>query len=115
MGKFDDLINLYETEMKEKMGVRKPDSDLLRKVAKACGPALYRKDATKVAISDKTEMARVKKNFLANRLGITDEAKQDKAIAKAIEKIGKSNRNKYRAIFYYFLTKETKKSSVFAD
>jgi len=114
MSKFEECISLYETQMKEKMGVKRPDTDLLRKVAKACGPSLYKKDASTVSSGDKEELARVKKNFIAKKLGVTDEAKQDKAIAGAIEKIGKSNRNKYRAIFYYFLTKELRKSSVFA-
>ncbi len=114
MSKFEECISLYETQMKEKMGVKRPDTDLLRKVAKACGPSLYKKDASTVSSGDKEELARVKKNFIAKKLGVTDEAKQDKAVAAAIERIGKSNRNKYRAIFYYFLTKELKKSSVFA-
>ena len=32
--------------------------------------------------------------------------KLDKAIDTVIEKVGKSNRNKYRAIVYYLLVKE---------
>ena len=114
MSKFEEAIELYEKQMKEKMGVKRPDMDLLRAVAKACGPSLYKKDASKVAAGDKDELARIKKNFIAKKLGVTDDAKADKAIAGAIQKIGKSNRNKYRAIFYYFLTKELRKSSVFS-
>ncbi len=112
MGKFDECIELYEGELK-KLNIPYK-KDLLVKVAKACGPSLYRADASKVSSSDKDELDRVKKNFIAKKLGVTDEAKADKAIAAAIEKIGKSNKNKYRAIFYLLLVKELRKGQVFA-
>lgn len=112
MGKFDECIELYESELKKlKIPYKKP---LLVAVAKACGPSLYRKDASKVSSSDKAELDRVKKNFIAKKLGVTDEAKADKAIAAAIEKLGKKNRNKYRAMFYLIVTKELRKASLFA-
>ncbi|MBN2838296.1 MAG: DUF2853 family protein, partial [Fusobacteriaceae bacterium] len=37
----------------------------------------------------------------------------DKAIAAVIDQYGKSNKNKYRAVFYYLLTKHFKKESVY--
>jgi hypothetical protein len=111
MGKFDDCIEVYEGELK-KLGITYK-KDLLVAVAKSCGPSLYRADASKVSSSDKEELARVKKNFIAKKLGVTDEAKADKAIAAAIEKFGKGNRNKYRAIFYMFVAKELRKASMF--
>ncbi len=113
MSKFEECMSLYEKNMKSKLGIKRPDMELLRNVAKACGPSLYKKDASTISSGDKEELARVKKNFISKKLGVTDEVKQDKAIANAIEKIGRSNRNKYRAIFYYFLTKELNLSSVF--
>ena len=38
--------------------------------------------------------------------GVSDEGKCDAAISKVIDTFGKSNRNKYRAPFYYLLVKE---------
>ncbi|MCB0541258.1 MAG: DUF2853 family protein, partial [Bacteroidetes bacterium] len=43
-----------------------------------------------------------------------DSPKLDAGIAKAVETLGKSNRNKYRACVYYLLCKEFKKESVYA-
>lgn len=40
------------------------------------------------------------------KLGLADGPKLDKALDAVIEKVGKSNRNKYRAIVYYLLVKE---------
>lgn len=113
MGKKAELIEMYKGEMKGKMGMKTIDNKMFENVVTACGPSIYNRDACKVAAGDKEEMKRIKKNFIAKKLGVTDEAKADKAIAGAVETMGKSNRNKYRAIFYYLVTKELKKSSVF--
>ena len=43
-----------------------------------------------------------------------DGAELDDAIAGVVEQFGSSNRNKYRAMFYYLLTKNLKKESVYA-
>ena len=43
---------------------------------------------------------------MIKKLGQEDSAKLDEAIAKTIETIGSSNRNKYRAIFYTILVEE---------
>lgn len=107
MGKFDECIERYQTEFK-KIGVKKIDEELLRKVAKGCGPSLYNKDACKVATSDPKEMERVKKNYLIKRMNQKDTSALDKAIAKVAKKFGDKNRNKFRAMFYYLLTKELK-------
>ena len=107
MSKFDECIARYQKEF-TKIGVKKVDEELLRKVAKGCGPSLYNADACKVATSDEKEMDRVKKNFLIKKMGQKDSAKLDKAIAKVGDKFGSKNRNKFRAMFYYMLTKELK-------
>lgn len=112
MSKFDDAVALYASEMKDKMGVT-PDAELLRKVTKGCGPSIYRADASKVSSSDPEELDRVKKNFLIKKLGLSESDGLDEAIQETIEKIGKSNRNKYRAIFYYFLVKKYGKESIY--
>ncbi len=111
MSKFEEALEKYTAEMK-KIGVR-PDAELLRKVAKGLGPSIYREDAAKVSSSDKSELERVKKNFLIKKLGLEDGPKLDKAIDGVIEKFGKSNRNKYRAIFYYLLVKKLKQESFY--
>ena len=107
MSKFEECIARYHKEF-TKIGVKRVDDALLRKVAKGCGPSLYNKDACKVATSDEKEMDRVKKNFLIKKMGQKDTAALDKAIAKVTKKFGDKNRNKFRAMFYYLLTKEMK-------
>ena len=43
-----------------------------------------------------------------------DDAKYDAALKKVCEKMGTSNRSKYRALFYALLTVEFGKESVYA-
>ena len=104
MSKFDEKLALYKSEM-EKLGLSY-DAALLTAVTKGLGPSIYKADAETVSGTDEKELETVKKNFLMKKLGFADSPKLDAAIAKVIEKIGKSNRNKYRAIFYYLLVKE---------
>ncbi len=111
MSKFQECLDTYDKEFK-KLGI-KYDAKLLAKVAKGCGPSIYNKDAAKVASGNKEEMARVRKNFLIKKLGLKDTPKLDEGIKDVIEQIGKSNRNKYRAMFYYLLAKRFRKSGVY--
>lgn len=96
-------MDTYKAEFK-KLGVSF-DEDLLTKVAKGCGPSIYNKDASTVAGSDPKELATEKNNFLIGKLGMKDGADLDKGISKVIDTFGSSNKNKYRAMFYYMLTK----------
>lgn len=109
MSKFEECMDTYKAEFK-KLGVSY-DEDLLTKVAKGCGPSIYNDDAKTVAASDSSELETVKKNFLIGKLGLNDSADLDKGIAKVVDTFGSSNRNKYRAMFYYLLTKEFGKES----
>lgn len=104
MSKFDEKVALYQAAM-EKLGLS-CDADLLTKVTKGLGPSIYKADAETVSGSDQKELDTVKNNFLIKKLGLADGPNLDAAIAAVIEKIGKSNRNKYRAIVYYLLVKE---------
>ncbi|MEM6319856.1 MAG: DUF2853 family protein [Bacteroidota bacterium] len=113
MSKFQAALDLYTKELKDKAGVT-ADADLLKAVTKACGPAIYNEDSSRVSISDKEELARVRKNFLIKKLGLADGPALDTAIAEVGEQLGKSNRNKFRAMFYYLLVKKFGKESVFA-
>ena len=110
MSKLVEKLELYSKEL-TKLGI-KVDENLLKAVTKACGPSIYTSDGELVAASDKAELARVKTNFLTKKLAIK-EADQDAGIAHAIETIGKSNRNKYRPVFYYILVQHYKKASLF--
>lgn len=111
MSKFQEALDLYTGEM-EKLNVE-VNADLLKAVTKACGPAIYNKDASKVSSSDQAELDRVKNNFLIKKLGLEDSPKLDEAIAEVVETLGKANRNKYRAMFYYLLVKKFGKESMF--
>ena len=112
MGKRDDLIEKYAADIKEHFG-ENANMDLLKKVTIGCGPSIYNKDACLVSGSDKEELATVKNNFLIKKLGLSDSASLDSAIASVMEKYGKSNRNKQRAVIYYILAKHFKKESVY--
>ena len=52
-------------------------------------------------------------NFLIKKLGLKDGPELDKAIDAVLEKYGKSNKSKYRAVVYYLLAKHFKKESVY--
>lgn len=104
MSKFEEAMELYQSEA-EKLSI-KIDADLLRAVAKGLGPSIYNKDSSKVSCSDADELGRVKQNFLIKKHGMTDAPALDDAIKAVCEEMGTSNRNKYRAIFYYLLTKK---------
>lgn len=112
MGKRDDLIAQYADDLRNKCGTE-PDLDLLRKVTIGCGPAIYNADASTVAGSQPEELQTVKQNFLVKKLGLSDGPELMDAINKAIETYGKSERNKYRAVVYYLLTKHFGKESVY--
>lgn len=112
MSKRDELIGKYIDEVRSKIG-EEPDVDLLRKVTIGCGPSIYNRDSATVSTSNAGEMETVKHNFLIRKLGLSDGAKLDEGIAAATERYGKSNTNKYRAVFYYLLTKHFGKESVY--
>lgn len=112
MGKFDEEMDRCEAQLKEQdIAV---DRDLLNAIGKAVGPALYNADGSLVAASQPKELETIKKNFLIKKLGLEDAPELDEGIQTAIDKIGRSRRNKKRAVFYYILTKHFKKESVFA-
>ncbi len=113
MSKRDDLIAKYADDLKSKCGMS-ADMDLLTKVTIGCGPSIYNADASTVSSSDNAELETVKNNFLIKKLGLADGPKLDEAIDSVMTTYGKSNRNKYRAVVYYMLTKHFSKESVYA-
>ena len=110
MSKFDEAIE----DCKAQMNTAGIDCDekLLSAVAKGLGPSLYNRDANLVAAGDKKEIDNVKARFIARKLGV-EGAEADAAIEHAIEKIGASNRQKLRPVFYYLIVKFLKKESVY--
>jgi len=112
MSKRDELIAKYAADLKDKCGVN-ADMDLLTKVTIGCGPSIYNADSSTVSGSDDSELATVKNNFLIKKLGLKDGSDLDKGIAAVMDKYGQSNRNKYRAVVYYLLTKHFGKESAY--
>ncbi|WP_395056420.1 DUF2853 family protein [Flavobacterium sp.] len=112
MSKRDELIAVYAADLKEKCGYT-ADMALLTKVTVGCGPSIYNKDAATVAGSQQSELDTVKNNFLIKKLGLKDGADLDNGIEAVMEKYGKSNKNKYRAVVYYLLAIHFKKESVY--
>ncbi|WP_264550931.1 DUF2853 family protein [Flavobacterium sp. N2038] len=112
MSKREELIDKYAKDLKEKCGVI-ADMDLLTKVTIGCGPAIYNDDASTIAATQQSELDTVKNNFLIKKLGLKNSPELDQALNAVLEKYGKSNKHKYRAVVYYLLTVHFKKESIY--
>lgn len=112
MGRRDDLIAKYADDLKTKVGIE-PDIALLTKVTIGCGPSIYNNDSSTVATSQPAELETVKNSFLIKKLGLADGPELDAALEKVTEQYGKSERNKYRPVFYYLLVKHFGKEAVY--
>jgi hypothetical protein len=112
MGKRDEWIAKYAEDLKVKCGVA-PDMELLTKVTIGCGPSIYNADAQIVAASQPSELETIKANFLVKKLGLPDGPALMEGIKAVLETYGKSERNKYRAVVYYMLTKHFGKEAVY--
>ncbi|MDB3913647.1 DUF2853 family protein [Flavobacteriaceae bacterium] len=104
MSKFDEKILFYKKKMTS-MGLNYED-ELFDKITKGLGPSIFKRDAASVSTSDPKELFTVKNNFLINKLSMEDGEYLDDAISRVSDLMGKTNRVKYRAIFYYLLVKE---------
>ena len=112
MGKRDELIARYADDLRNKCGMT-PDMELLKKVTIGCGPSIYDADASTVAGSQEGELETVKNNFLIKKLGLRDGPELMAAINSVIDTYGRSERNKYRAVIYYMLTKHFGREAVY--
>lgn len=112
MSKFDECVDVYKAQVSE-YGLGLSD-ELLISVAKGLGPSIYNADSSKVSASDPEELARVKSNYLINKLGLEDAPSLDEAIAEIMEKLGSSNRSKYRVVVYAYLCQKFGKESIYA-
>ena len=107
MSKRDELIAKYAGEFK-KMNIPF-DMDLLTKVTAGLGPSIYNADSSTVSCSDDTEMQRLIDNFLVKKLGLKKSSDEMMSAVKEVcAQLGTSNKNKYRAMFYYLLVKKFK-------
>ena len=95
-----EKLELYSNQIQEiEWNV---DNELLEKIVDLLGPSIFNKDSETVACSDEEELQRVKESSVVEKLGLSV---SDEDLKKVCEKMGSSNRNKYRAVFYYFLAK----------
>jgi hypothetical protein len=113
MSKRDELIAKYADDLRNKCKIE-PDMDLLKKVTIGCGPAIYNRDAETVAATQPHELETVRNNFLIKKLGLKDGPELMEAITAVLDVYGQSERNKYRPVVYYMLTKHFGKESVYA-
>ncbi len=111
MTKTEEKIAKYVENAKE-LGLELSE-ELIEKVTKGLGPSIHNKDAETVSCSDKSELERVKTNFLEKKLGLSGDDLME-AVEEVCQKMGSSNRNKYRALFYALLVKKFSKESVYA-
>jgi hypothetical protein len=108
-----EKLALYKAANKD-LGLGLSD-DLIEKVTTGLGPVIYNADTELVSCSDQSELDTVKKKFLSTKIQVpNDDAIYDAAIKKVCEKMGTSNRSKYRALFYALLTVEFGKESIYA-
>jgi hypothetical protein len=112
MGKRDDLIAIFAKDLDEKCG-ETADMVLLGKVAKGLGPALYRDDSRLVAGSDQSELDTIRERFLMKKLGLPDGPELMAGIDAVLERYGRSNRSKHRAVVYYLLTRHFGRESAY--
>jgi hypothetical protein len=112
MSQKEEKIALYIANAKE-LGLGLSD-DLINKVTSGLGPSIYNADSETVACSQSDELGTIKNNFLIKKLGVDASDDLDSAIKLACEKMGSSNRNKYRALMYALLVVHFGKESVYA-
>jgi hypothetical protein len=75
--------------------------------------SIYNINASKVSRSDEKELETVKNNYLIKKLGMSDSPKLMEGVKAVMNKYGRSNRNKHRAVVYYMLAKELNKEYVY--
>lgn len=94
--------------------VPEADPKVIDGIVRYCGIALQNVDSSLVSMSDKDEVARVRKNFLQKKLGLTHSDEElDKAIAAVGEQM-KDTRRRNRVTVYYLLAKHFGKLSDFS-
>jgi len=91
----------------------KPDNKLVAKLVANYISVVSKPDAKLVACGQKSELDRIKANFLKKKLGLKSSSeKLDELLSRVCETM-KPIRQKHRIAFYYLLTKEARKTAVF--
>jgi hypothetical protein len=91
--------------------VSNADEKAIAGIVRYCGIALQKTDSSLVSFTDEAEVARVRDNFLKNKLGLTNsEADLDQAIKSVADKM-KGDRTKNRVTVYYLLAEHFGKLS----
>jgi hypothetical protein len=111
MNKFEEKVTLYKKYMEDRNLAY--NSDLLSAVTKGLGPCIYKAHAEAVSETNEKELATIKNNFLIKKLGLENHKDLENGIYEVMEKIGTSERKKYRAVVYYLLVKKFNKESVY--
>lgn len=112
MSKLDEKVAKYCDAYKAKVG-NDLDEDLMRKVTRGLGPSIYSRDAETLSM-EKSEMERVANNYVAKKLGVQDDMDARMgAVEACMEKYGRSERAKYRAVIYYMLCKHYGKEEIY--
>ncbi|MGB3387499.1 MAG: DUF2853 family protein [Pseudaminobacter sp.] len=81
------------------------DAEVVNKIVRHLGIALRNRDSSLVSCTDTKELDRVKTNWIAKKLGVSDGAKADAAIEKTCKAMSADN-TKSRVTFYYLTAKE---------
>jgi hypothetical protein len=79
-------------------------AEVVDKIVKHLGIALRNADAKLVSCTDPQELDRIKKGFIAKKLGETDGAKADSVLEKVCQSMS-ADRTKARVTFYYLVAK----------
>ena len=95
----------------EKIGVSVNDA-LLEKVVKGLGIANQSKDASLVSATDKSELDRVRANFLEKKLGLPSDDSNSEAVKEVVGKLGEF-KQKQRGAVYYLLAEKFGKQDVY--
>jgi len=109
----EEKVSLYTDDIK-KFNNGVIEENLLYAIVSHLGIAIQSNDAERVSCSDINELDRVRESFLKKKLGRTESDEElNKSIKEVCEQLGASNVNKFRATFYYLLTKKYNADSVF--
>lgn len=79
------------------------DDDAIKGIVRYCGIALHKRDSALVSFSDKTEVDRVKNNFLKKKLALTSSDEEMDAALAEVRTTLAGDRTKNRVTVYYLL------------
>ena len=95
-------LNKATSYIQEKLGHDQVDQLLLSQIIDYIESGVRTDDSSKVACSDKSELAYVRDQFLLGHVKAPQSPEElDKAIKEVCHEMGSSNRNKLREVFYY--------------